>query len=92
MISEIKNRNIKVIGTSLKSSISLEKLEKTDAIGDFKILRKNHADGIKLYLSDEVTSILVRKSGTEPLLRIYFESDSDEKIKNMIEKVDELIK
>jgi phosphomannomutase len=61
-------------------------------IGDFKIVRKNDADGIKLYLDDDVTSILVRKSGTEPLLRIYFESDSNEKIQDLIEKVDELIK
>ena len=86
-----KRNDVKLSSDELVKS-ALEKLEKTDAIGDFKILRKNHADGIKLYLSDEVTSILVRKSGTEPLLRIYFESDSDEKIKNMIEKVDELIK
>jgi phosphomannomutase len=50
------------------------------AIGEYNILRKDLKDGIKIYLEDELSWILVRPSGTEPLLRIYFESDSKEKI------------
>ena len=56
-----------------------------------KIVRKNKADGIKLYLSDNVTSILVRKSGTEPLLRIYCESDDAKKIDRIFKAVDKII-
>ena len=44
------------------------------------ILKKDFKDGVKLYLEDNTSWILVRPSGTEPLLRIYFESDSEEKI------------
>ena len=47
----------------------------------YKIIRKNDIDGLKLYLEDG-SSVLIRKSGTEPLLRIYFESDSEDKISN----------
>ncbi len=57
MISEIKNRNIKVIGTSLKSSISLEKLEKTR---EFAIIFGNEGNGVKdniLSLCDEIVRI-----------------------------------
>ena len=39
-------------------------------------------DGLKIYLEDE-SWILIRKSGTEPLLRIYFESDKEEKIQEL---------
>lgn len=86
-----KRNDIKLSSDELVKS-ALEKLKNANSIGNFKIVRKNYADGIKLYLNDEITSILVRKSGTEPLLRIYFESDKNEKIQNLIEKVDELIK
>lgn len=86
-----KRNDVKLSSDELVKS-ALEKLKTAEKIGDFVIVRKNYADGIKLYLNDEITSILVRKSGTEPLLRIYFESDSNEKIQNLIEKVDELIK
>lgn len=86
-----KRNDVKLSSDELVKS-ALEKLKSAQNIGDFKIVRKNDADGIKLYLDDDVTSILVRKSGTEPLLRIYFESDSNEKIQDLIEKVDELIK
>ena len=57
LISEIKNRNIKVIGTSLKSSISLEKLEKTC---EFAIIFGNEGNGVKdniLSLCDEIVRI-----------------------------------
>ena len=41
-------------------------------------------DGVKLYFTDNASWILIRPSGTEPLLRIYFESDSKDKLVSMI--------
>ena len=38
-------------------------------------------DGLKIYLDNGLSWILVRKSGTEPLLRIYFESYDNKKLK-----------
>ena len=49
-----------------------------------QIIKKDEKDGIKLYLEDGRTWILVRPSGTEPLLRIYVESDDQNKIDNII--------
>ena len=68
------------------------KFENAEKIGNYKIVSKNHADGIKLYLDDDYSSILVRKSGTEPLLRIYFESDSESKIEELKSAVENLLK
>lgn len=58
----------------------IEKFKNLSQIGNFEIIKKDFKDGVKLYLDDNSSWILVRPSGTEPLLRIYFESDSDEKI------------
>ena len=58
----------------------LETFKNLEQIGDYKISKKDFKDGVKLYLSDNSSWVLVRPSGTEPLLRIYFESDSTAKI------------
>ena len=55
------------------------KFKTYENIGEYKIVNKNTMDGLKLLL-DDGSWILIRKSGTEPLLRIYFESDKEEKI------------
>ena len=58
----------------------IEKFRVTETFADMGIIRKDFKDGVKLYLDDNTSWVLVRSSGTEPLLRIYFESDSLEKI------------
>ena len=62
---------------------TIAKFAALDEISKFKIIKKDDKDGIKLYLSDKKTWILVRPSGTEPLLRIYTESDSQDKIEQI---------
>ena len=61
----------------------LEKFSKLDSVISQKITKKDFKDGVKLYLEDGTTWILVRPSGTEPLLRIYIESDSLDKIEQI---------
>lgn len=58
----------------------IEKFKNTEQFANLKVLKKDFKDGVKLYLEDNASWVLVRPSGTEPLLRIYFESDSLEKI------------
>ncbi|MCR5260202.1 MAG: hypothetical protein K6C94_00005 [Candidatus Gastranaerophilales bacterium] len=90
--SFINKRNDAKLENDEMVKSALDKLSKAEKISTFKIVRKNTLDGIKLYLDDDVTSILVRKSGTEPLLRVYCESDSDKKITKIFKAVDKLIK
>ena len=58
----------------------LEKFKLYKTIGNYGVKRLDTKDGVKLYLEDDLSWILVRPSGTEPLLRIYFESNSKEKV------------
>ncbi len=59
---------------------TIEKFSAMDEVAGMKVSKKDYKDGVKLYLTDGKSWILVRPSGTEPLLRIYIESDSQEKV------------
>lgn len=59
---------------------TIEKYSDLNEILGLQIIKKDKKDGIKLYLEDNKSWILVRPSGTEPLLRIYIESDTVEKV------------
>ena len=61
----------------------LEQYKLQTSIGDFKVKNIDTKDGVKLYFDDNTSWILIRPSGTEPLLRIYFESDSLDKIEKL---------
>ncbi len=63
----------------------LSKVKEFKSVGNYKISSIDTKDGVKLMLGD-TTKILVRPSGTEPLLRIYFESDSEEKLAELKEQ------
>lgn len=62
---------------------TIEKYSQVNDIAGMNILKRDDKDGIKLYFDDDRTWILIRPSGTEPLLRIYIESDSPDKINNI---------
>ncbi|HEY9789092.1 MAG TPA: phosphoglucomutase/phosphomannomutase family protein [Candidatus Obscuribacterales bacterium] len=53
-----------------------------DKIGSFKVERVDRKDGLKFYI-DSNTWTLVRASGTEPLVRLYFESTSEQTLDQM---------
>ena len=46
------------------------------------ILSMNHTDGVKLLLEEE-SWILVRPSGTEPMVRLYIEATSDAALEDL---------
>ncbi|MCI1274013.1 MAG: hypothetical protein LKG27_06250 [Clostridiaceae bacterium] len=59
------------------------------SIGEFTVKNIDTTDGVKLFFTDNSSWVLVRPSGTEPLLRIYFESDTKEKLgklRSLLEK------
>ena len=61
----------------------LEEYSQKEEVARLKVAKKDFKDGVKLYVEDGTTWILVRPSGTEPLLRIYMESDSLDKIEKI---------
>ena len=67
----------------------IDKFAAFSKIGDFNIVSKNTIDGLKLTLN-EGSTILIRKSGTEPLLRIYFETDKEEKLEDLKTNINQL--
>ena len=58
----------------------LQKVKALTALGDLKVSKTDLTDGVKLFFEDGESWILVRPSGTEPLLRIYFETTTQEKM------------
>ena len=79
-----------------KSSLKLSNLEDMPRVLN---LCRNHGsvkkiediDGIKIWFDDD-SWIMFRPSGTEPLLRIYAESDDKSLLDSKIREYDELIK
>lgn len=69
----------------------LEKVRSFTAVGNYKVVKTDTKDGVKIYLDDNSSWILVRPSGTEPLLRIYFESDTLEKISELEKEIAKLL-
>jgi phosphomannomutase len=64
----------------------------TTALGRYKILRKENLDGIKFFLDAPIKDegaeawLLLRSSGTEPLMRIYTEASSPELVQELLEE------
>ena len=63
----------------------LEKVKSFKTIGKYNITSIDTKDGVKLLLGNK-TKILVRPSGTEPLLRIYFETNNEDKLEYLKEE------
>lgn len=69
------------VAKSLKDKLSQEPSE----IGGKKIEKINRMDGVKFMFSDG-SWMLMRPSGTEPLVRIYAESDNTENLEVLLEQ------
>lgn len=79
------------VDNSIKKAF-VERLAKEppQEIDGSKLVKISQTDGTKLYYSDN-SWILTRPSGTEPLLRIYFETSSIEKMTLMIKLMKEMV-
>ncbi len=54
------------------------------------VVKVDSYDGVKYHLADD-SWLLIRPSGTEPLLRVYAEAGSEEAVKAMLQKGRELV-
>jgi phosphomannomutase len=57
---------------------------------DWPVVKREDLDGIKAYLG-EVGWVMVRASGTEPVLRIYAETSHPEITRRILEEVSSLV-
>jgi phosphomannomutase len=59
--------------------------EKVTRVLDWNVARREDLDGIKLYL-DELGWVMLRASGTEPMLRVYSETRSPAATRKILEE------
>ncbi len=96
-IREMLKRLYKEVGTVLNDRINIHITEANRAgvnarlnqpmneLGDLRVKgKKTTGDGTKYMLEDD-SWVLMRSSGTEPVVRIYVEAGSEEKVKDLIE-------
>lgn len=60
------------------------KQSRVDSIGEVTVARRDETDGLRLLLPDE-SWLLIRFSGTEPVLRVYAEASSTARVEKMLE-------
>jgi phosphomannomutase len=59
-------------------------------LGDWPVVRREDLDGIKLYVG-EIGWVMVRGSGTEPMLRVYSETTRAESTERLLNEVSALV-
>jgi phosphomannomutase len=73
-----------------QSAIQRARADSTPTLGRYKVLRKEHMDGVKFFLDAPTNGngaeawALFRTSGTEPLLRLYSEAASKELVNELL--------
>ncbi|MGD0354215.1 MAG: phosphoglucomutase/phosphomannomutase family protein [Dehalococcoidia bacterium] len=70
--------------SSQKARAAMASLGEIDKIGQQKVVNLNKIDGFRYKLEDGAW-LLIRFSGTEPLIRIYAESSSAEEVQKLIQ-------
>jgi phosphomannomutase len=84
-------RDLRVPNEVKEAAIARAADSDTKKLGPYKILRKDDLDGIKFYLDTPIQDhgaeawLLLRSSGTEPLMRIYSEASSPELVQELLE-------
>ncbi len=85
-------RDLHVPNEIKDSAIRRAASNEVQRLGRYKIQRKENLDGIKFYLDAPTNGtgaeawLLLRSSGTEPLMRIYSEASSPELVQELLEE------
>jgi alpha-D-glucose phosphate-specific phosphoglucomutase len=85
-------RDLRIPNDIKEAAIARAAAADTTSLGRYKILKKENLDGIKFFLDAPIQDrgaeawILLRSSGTEPLMRIYAEASSPELVQEMLEE------
>jgi len=73
-----------------QNAIQRARAASTQTLGPYRVLKKEHLDGVKFFLDAPVNGdgaeawALFRASGTEPLLRLYTEASSPDLIRELL--------
>ncbi len=73
-----------------QNAIQRARAESTQALGRYRVLKKEYMDGVKFFLDAPTNGngaeawVLFRASGTEPLLRLYTEAASPELVSEFL--------
>jgi phosphomannomutase len=73
-----------------QNAIQRARADGTQSLGKYKVLRKEHMDGVKFFLDAPTNGngaeawVLFRASGTEPLLRLYTEAASKSLVNELL--------
>jgi phosphomannomutase len=85
-------RDLRIPNDIKNAAITRAAASETSQLGRFKILSKADLDGIKFFLDAPIKDkgaeawVLLRSSGTEPLMRIYSEASSPELVQEILEE------
>jgi phosphomannomutase len=80
------------LDNQVKDAAMRRAASKPAAIGSYKVQKSGTLDGVKFYLDAPTNGngaeawVLVRASGTEPLLRIYCEASSPELVREILKQ------
>jgi len=83
-------RDLHISDDMKQKAIQRARAESTQSLGRYRVLRKEHLDGIKFFLDAPTNGngaeawVLFRASGTEPLLRLYTEASSPELVSELL--------
>lgn len=77
------DRNDLHITEELKQRVLSKCKEGISSFGEFKVLRTEDVDGFKYHFNDEQW-LLIRASGTEPVLRVYAESKDEASVAKLL--------
>jgi phosphomannomutase len=81
-----------------QQAIQRARAEGTKRLGRYSILKKENLDGVKFFLDAPTNGngaeawVLLRASGTEPLLRVYSEAASPELVQEILASADAFVK
>src|SRR5262249_42844595 len=83
-------RDLQVPNDHKQNAIPRAAANGMERLGPYRIMRKDNLDGIKFYLDTPVQAkgadawVLLRSSGTEPLMRIYCEASSPDLVQGIL--------
>jgi phosphomannomutase len=83
-------RDLHIAEDVKQNAIQRARGEGTQTLGRYRVLKKEHLDGVKFFLDAPTNGngaeawVLLRASGTEPLLRLYTEASSPELVNELL--------